>query len=230
MLNQFTPPPPKCSEGGSMKRAGIALAAAALVASMTASPVMAQITGTIVSGAQGFTFPDTATLNSNREWEVTYSADIAVDIETAERKCIQAITITDKSICPINPPYIMKYGVLSQAACFSQPSQSAIQGVNGIIVFDAWTQTLRTKPETTYCIAMYASESTHPYHNTPIASGFFTTPPDPDPPTLWNPQGLGQGCGALASLALVQQCYRCKYQGTASNWDFNTNRCVSAGS
>ena len=197
---------------------------------MIAAPVAAQTTtGTLIdTTAQGFTFPTTATLNSNREWEITYSADLSPVIENLLTNCN-----LDGTDCAFNLPYIMRYGVWTQgkdACVFREPPQSAINGISGRLTLTAWTQTLRTKPGTSYCLAMYSSDSGTLYSNKPFAGVYFTTPADPNPPASpWNPNSLGQGCGAETSLALVRQCYRCKYQGTAETWNFNTKRCVSAG-
>ena len=211
-----------------MKRL-LATLAAALAATVIAAPVAAQTTGTITSSVDGFTFPETATLNGNREWEITYSADLSPVIEGSVRICKNDSSI-NQADCVINPPYIMRYGVWSGGNClFASQPQSAIQGISGTIPLTAWTQTLRAKPGTSYCLAMYSSYPSY-YSNRQFAAAYFTTPADPNPPASpWNPNPLGQGCGAETSLDYVQQCYRCKYQGTAETWNFNTNRCVSAG-
>ncbi|MCY4285448.1 MAG: hypothetical protein OXC65_08875 [Thiotrichales bacterium] len=216
-----------------MKLAGITLAAA-VVATVMAEPVAAQTTTGTITGTveDGFTIPMTVTLNGNREWEITYSADFATNIVDQVRVCgIDTVNVPDSTKCPINPPYIMRYGVLSQAACTSQPPQSAIRGVNGMIPLDAWTQTLRTKPETSYCIAMYPGNSDHPYFNVPFAVAAFTTPADPSPPsTPWAPTPGSSGCFAETSPSLVQSCLNCKYVQTDRRWDGNANQCVSASS
>ena len=197
-----------------------------------AAPVWAQTTGTITSVADGFTFPATATLNSNREWEITYSADFSLNIsQIVDVTCDSDSRVTDKANCPINPPYIMKYGAMSQAACFAQPPQSAIQGINGTMPLNAWTQTLRTEPETEYCMAMYPGDSEHPYFQIPFAVAWFKTPADPNPPsTPWAPTPGSSGCFAETSPSLVQSCLNCKYVQTDRRWDAAANQCVSANS
>ena len=174
----------------------------------------------------------TATLNSNREWEFAYTADISNNIPTSISVCNIDSSVPDKSVCFIDAPYIMKFGQLNRSACFAMPPQSAISGINGRIPFASWQQTLRTKPDTSYCIAIYASNPMSYFYNVPFASAAFTTPADPNPPAspAWTPHPSNTGCGTETTLALVRQCFRCKYQGTAETWNFDTNRCVSAGS
>ena len=192
---------------------------------MIAAPVAAQTTtGTLIdTTAQGFTFPTTATLNSNREWEITYSADLSPVIENLLTNCN-----LDGTDCAFNLPYIMRYGVWTQgkAACvFMEPPQSAINGISGRLTLTAWTQTLRTKPGTSYCLAMYSSDSGTLYSNKPFAGAYFTTPADPNPPTpaAWMPNPSNTGCGTETTLALVRQCFQCK--GGGGSWSMSANTC-----
>ncbi|MCY4305690.1 MAG: hypothetical protein OXC62_13080 [Aestuariivita sp.] len=206
-------------------------AAAALAATVIAAPVAAQTTtGTLIGTiAQGFTFPTTATLNSNREWEITYSADLSPVIENLLTNCN-----LDGTDCAFNLPYIMRYGVWTQgknACVFEEPPQSAINGISGRLTLTAWTQTLRTKPGTSYCLAMYSSDSGTLYSNKPFAGVYFTTPADPNPPsTPWAPTPGSSGCFAETTQSLVQSCLNCKYVQTDRRWDANTNQCVLASS
>ncbi len=213
----------------------ITMVVATLVATLVAAPVVAQTTGTIQAfNGSDFTFPATATLNGNREWEVTYSADISAAIKQQRFNCNNTEAISGS--CDINPPYIMRYGVWTQgkAACvFSDPPppQSAINGINGWLTLTAWSQTLRTDPDTGYCIAIYAGESNSYFHNFPIARSWFQTPPDPNPPsTPWAPTPGSSGCFAETSPSLVQSCLNCKYVQTDRRWDGNADQCVSANS
>ena len=181
---------------------------------------------------EGFTFTSSVTLNGNREWVVTYSADISRAISDQLRTCRLTLTNSDPA-CVANPPYIMKYGVVSgKRACLAQPPQSAINGINGRQPSTSWAQGLRTDPDTSYCIAMYAHESTSWLHNIPVAVGFFKTPPDPNPPAMdppwWssNPEG---SCGRETTMALVGQCMNCRYTRN-HRWNMTTNMCVNPGS
>ncbi len=189
------------------------------------TPVWAQTTGTISAVADGFTFPATATLNSNREWEITYTADIGSNIPTSISVCMIDDSVPDKSVCTINSPYIMRYGQLSRSACFAQPPQSAINGINGRMPLTSWSQTLRTDPDTSYCMAIYAPDPSSYFYNVPFASAAFTTPADPNPPAApaWMPHPSNTGCGTETTLTLVRQCFQCK--GGGGSWSMSANTC-----
>ena len=223
-MNALTPP---LGFRGSALRRLATFAAAALLATLIVAPVQAQTTGTITSVGDGLTFPSTATLNGNREWEITYSADFNLNIEQlVDVTCESDNSITDKALCPINPPYIMRYGVMRRAACFAQPPPWTIRGINGSLPFTSWTQTIRTDPDTEYCMAIYPGDSGHPYSKLPIASAWFKTPSDPNPPApaAWTPAPQSLGCGAETTLALVRQCFQCKY-GSGGSWSMSANTC-----
>jgi len=211
---RFTPPPRK-----------LTALAAALVALLVAGQVWGQTTGTISAVADGFTFPMTATLNSNREWEFAYTADISNNIPTSISVCDIDSSVLDKSVCFIDAPYIMKFGQLNRSACFAMPPQSAISGINGRIPFASWQQTLRARPDTSYCIAIYASNPMSYFYNVPFASAAFTTPADPNPPAspAWTPNPFNTGCGTETTLALVRQCFQCK--GGGGSWSMSADTC-----
>ncbi|MCY4051871.1 MAG: hypothetical protein OXE41_01480 [Gammaproteobacteria bacterium] len=194
----------------------------------------AQTTGTLtlfsLSGTSGFTINTSTTLNGNREWEVSYSADI-------EKQAAAARTLVhDLGLAGMpdqaDPPYIFRYGQVSRStnACSGIP-QSTVGGNTGYMPLTAWQQTLRAHPDTRYMLAVYSSKSDGHYYNNPIACTWFQTPADPNPPsTPWAPTPGSTGCFAETSLSLVQSCLNCKYQQTDRRWDANANQCVSASS
>ena len=214
--------------------------AAALAAMVVAAPVAAQTTtGTITRTLvpPRFIMDTAVTLNNNREWEIIYSVDLG---SAKNRGTIIGSALYGCSFEPTNPdceiksPYIMRYGAIDDYSNCSVGStgvsQPDVRGINGALVLNSWQQTLRARPSQDYCIALFSSKPGGFYNTYAFAAVGFRTPADPNPPASpWNPNSLGQGCGAETSLALVRQCYRCKYQGTAETWNFNTNRCVSAG-
>ena len=221
-----------------MKRLIVTLAAA-LAATLIAAPVAAQTTGTITRTGlpPNFIMDTGVTLNSNREWEIEYSVDLgsAEDPGTIIASALYGCSFEPtKPDCEIKSPYIMRYGSIDDHSNCSVGSvgvsQSDVRGISGMLGLNSWQQTLRARPSQDYCIALFSSKPGSFYNAYAFAAVGFRTPADPNPPAAepWNP--LGQGCGAETSLDLVQQCYRCKYQGTAETWNFNTNRCVSAGS
>ena len=232
-MNALTPPP--LGFRGSALRWLATFAAAALLATLIVAPVQAQQTGTINAVGQGLNFNTTATINSNREWEVSYTADLSTSISTAKMNCNAQKKIYPSIDCTIESPYIMRYGVLDRSTCFAlstsdsgvpRYSQAVIQGINGIIPLTSWQQTLRAKPDTSYCIAVYVANSVSWYHKAPLAAGSFITPSDPNPPapTAWTPAPQSLGCGAETTLALVRQCFQCKY-GSGGSWSMSANTC-----
>ena len=214
-----------------MKRL-IMIAAAALAATVIAAPVAAQTTGMLqVLAGPGFEMPLSVRLNSNREWEVQYTFTFN---QAAANGSITVCNLFSSS-CEIKSPYIMRYGAIDgYSKCRAGqdgPTQSQINGINARLGLNSWQQTLRARPSQDYCLALFSSVAGSYYNTYPFVAVGFRTPADPNPPASpWNPNSLGAGCGAETSLDLVQQCYRCKYQGTAETWNFDTNRCVSAGS
>ena len=199
------------------------------------APGWAQQTGTIDSVANtGFTFESSITINSNHEWEVNYSLDLSAAIGTATANC-NNLQVTHPSIdCTIESPYTMRYGELDRSTCFAlstsqggQPSysQAAIRGINGTIPLTSWQQTLRAKPEKSYCVAVYVSDSDSWYHNVPLIAASFRTPADPSPPAspAWMPHPSNTGCGTETTLALVRQCFQCK--GGGGSWSMSANTC-----
>ena len=197
-----------------------------------AAPVAAQTTGTIqYFGGGDFTFTPTVTLNSNREWEVNYSANLNAAIEALITNCKGDSTIPDKSVCFADLPYFMDYGVWrnGQSDCVfsattSFPRLTIKHGINGKIPFTSWSQTLRTDPDTQYCIAMYASNPESIAYNLPITRAWFKTPADPNPPvSSWMPHPSNTGCGTETTLALVRQCFQCK--GGGGSWSMSANTC-----
>ena len=209
------------------------LAAAVMVAMVVAAPVAAQTTGMInVVAEKSFTFPMTATLNSNREWEITYSADLSVKFGELINNC-KLDTAIPNDKCFINSPYIMRYGVLDRTTCFAlgvlnggMPvhSQATVQGIGGTMSITSWTQTLRTKPATSYCMAVYVADSASIYNKIPISTVSFITPADPSPPTpAWMPNPFNTGCGTETTLALVRQCFQCI--GGGGTWSMSANTC-----
>ena len=228
VLNTLTPPPPTLSRGVSWRLA-ITLTAVAMA---MAAPVAAQTTGTIqYFGGGDFTFTPTVTLNSNREWEVNYSANLNAAIEALITNCKGDSTIPDKSVCFADLPYFMDYGVWrnGQSDCVfsattSFPRLTIKHGINGKIPFTSWSQTLRTDPDTQYCIAMYASNPESIAYNLPITRAWFKTPADPNPPvSSWMPHPSNTGCGTETTLALVRQCFQCK--GGGGSWSMSANTC-----
>ncbi len=180
-----------------------------------------------------------ATINGNREWLVNYTANLNPAIETSIANCAAQKRTYPSTDCTIESPYILRYGALDRSTCLALTnsvggtpthSQATLRGINGYISLTSWQQTLRAKPDTSYCLAVYVSNSNSLFYQIPLSAASFITPADPNPPAspAWTP--LGAGCGAETSLDLVRQCFRCKYQGTAETWNFDTNRCVSAGS
>ncbi|MCY4185816.1 MAG: hypothetical protein OXC82_13425 [Rhodobacteraceae bacterium] len=73
-------------------------------------------------------------------------------------------------------------------------------------------QTVRAKPERTYCISAYSlipeavSFRGKSDKGTAVSYNRFATPPAPDP---WIPDPENTGCGTETSLDLVRQCFRC---------------------
>ena len=219
-----------------MKRL-LATLAAALAATLVAAPVAAQTTGTLTRTQlpPNFTMDTDVTLNSNREWEINYSVDLG---SAGDRATIIGSALYGCSFEPTNPdceiksPYILRYGAIDNHSNCSVGSvgvsQSDVSGISGMLGLNSWQQTLRARPSQDYCIALFSSKPGGFYNSYAFAAVGFRTPADPNPPAAepWNP--LGAGCGAETSLALVRQCYRCKYQGTSTTWDSSTNLCVSA--
>ncbi len=201
---------------------------------LIAAPVWAQ-TGTIsVETAPldgSFTISTSATLNAAREWEVNYSADIEPFINSKIDDCKDR----SRSDCFVDPPYFMTYGAWSKngvSTCRSA-NRGAVRGITGHLGTAAWSQTLRTDPDTAYCIAIYAGNQDSFLYNLPITSVWFQTPPDPDPPTVeapWISQNPEGSCGKETTMALVGQCLTCRYKPPAWRWNFGNNTCVNPAS
>ncbi len=204
-----------------MKRLAMTLAAALAA---VAAPAWAQTTGTLqVFAGPGFNIAQTATINAAREWVINYTADISQDVSSARRVC---------GGCDVSPPYTMRYGAVSGSSCLGL-SQSAISGINGTISLTSWQQTIRARPNTAYCLALFTAESGSYYNNTAFTSAWFRTPPDPNPRTP-SPTGFGTGCfndsrGYAACAAARQACI----DDPTTNWeqssgpgDNTPNRCV----
>ncbi|MCY4153662.1 MAG: hypothetical protein OXE94_15740 [Aestuariivita sp.] len=224
---KFLYPPPLEILGRWTKRTGIALAALVI-----AAPVAAQTMGTINAAGQGFTFPATATLNSNREWEITYSADIGGEFGRLITNCKNDLTVPNGK-CFINSPYIMRYGVLDRSTCYTLStvnngvplhSQSPVEGINGRFTLTAWTQTLRTKPNTSYCIAVYVADNASIFSKIPVASASFITPADPNPPAPAFVPPHATGCGSETSWGLISRCLQCRHL-TSGTWVYSNNTC-----
>ena len=181
-----------------------------------AAPTWAQTTGTLqVFASPGFNITQTATINAAREWVINYTADISQDVSNARRVC---------GGCDVSPPYTMRYGAVSGSSCLGLP-QSAISGINGTIPLTSWQQTIRARPNTAYCLALFTPESGSYYNNTAFTSVWFRTPADPNPPTPapWMPHPSNTGCGTETTLALVRQCFQCK--GGGGSWSMSANTC-----
>ena len=200
--------------------------------------VWAQTTGTIQHfGGGDFTFTPTATLNSNREWEVNYSVNLNAAIKALINNCEGDSTISDKSVCFADLPYFMNYGIWrnGQAGCLfsgatSFPRLTIKNGINGNIPFTSWSQTLRTAPDTEYCIAVYASNPESVAYNLPIARSWFKTPADPNPPAA-NPTGYFTGClqpffegGYSACVSTRNACIQ-----NGGTWDNDSLTCSGDG-
>lgn len=214
-----------------MRTAGAALVVLGL-ATVMAAPVAAQTTGTLTPFAGlGFQpFSTSVTMNANREWLVAYEFDMAREIH-AQGQC-EAEPDSDKAACErqLSPPFIVLCGTSDSHTNCRGKTQSALPGVRGSIPFDAWQQTVRARPDQSYCINVYASEPGH-FYGEPISVLGFRTPADPNPPsTPWAPTPGSSGCFTETSPSLVQSCLNCKYVQTDRRWDAGANQCVSASS
>ena len=139
------------------------------------------------------------------------------------------------------PPYMVEYYDIGDRGAFAGGGTCWNRNLQTLghkltIPSVSWQQSVRARPDRTYCIAIYSMvpEAGNFWgksdKDAAVTYNWFRTPADPNPPAPepWTP--LGAGCGAETSLDLVRQCFRCKYQGTAETWNFSTNSCVSAGS
>ncbi len=196
---------------------------------LIAAPMAAQTTGTLTPFAGlGFQpFSTSVTMNANREWLVEYEFDMAREIH-AMGQCTAQYDAAD---CErqLSPPFIVLYGTSDSHTNCRGKSQSELSGVRGSIPLDAWQQTVRARPDQSYCINVYASEPGSHFYGEAITVLGFRTPADPSPPApVFQPQG--SGCGAETSWSLMRQCFQCKYQQTDRRWDAGANQCVSASS
>ena len=224
--NTLTPPPPPQIRGSSGNRLLATLMA-------MAAPVWAQTTGMLTPFAGlGFQpFSTSVTMNANREWLVEYEFDMAREIH-AMGQC-KAQLGNDEASCErqLSPPFIVLYGTSDSHRNCRGKTQSALPGVRGSIPFDAWQQTVRARPDQSYCVNVYASEPGGHFYGEPISVLGFRTPADPNPPsTPWAPTPGSSGCFAETSPSLVQSCLNCKYVQTDRRWDASNNQCVSARS
>ena len=214
----FRPPNapfPTTDSEETMKRLAMTLAAA--LAAVAAS-AWAQTTGTLqVSAGPGFNITQTATINAAREWVINYTADISQDVSYARRVC---------GGCDVSPPYTMRYGAVSGSSCLGL-SQSAISGINGTISLTSWQQTIRARPNTSYCLALFTAESGSYYNNTAFTSVWFRTPPDPSPA----PSSSGWGTGCFADPRGYAECNRLRTacnNDPSTTWEQSRNRCIPA--
>ena len=201
-----------------------------LAAILMAAPGWAQQTGMITSfppnSGGDFQITAMATINGNREWLVNYTANLDAAITQHLFVCGNESPVIPPDECS-PPPYILRYGEIpGRAAClFDQPPQSAIPGNSTIFSFTSWSQTVRARPDTSYCLAVYSAGSGTEFYNRPIAAVWFRTPADPNPPAspAWMPNPFNTGCGTETTLALVRQCFQCK--GGGGSWSMSANTC-----
>ncbi|MCY4149257.1 MAG: hypothetical protein OXF73_07935 [Gammaproteobacteria bacterium] len=113
-------------------------------------------------------------MNANREWLVEYEFDIAREIHVMTQCTVGGYDTAD---CEkwLSPPFIVLYGTSDSHTNCRGKTQSALPGVRGSIPFDAWQQTVRAKPDQSYCINVYASEPGH-FYGEPISVLGFPHP------------------------------------------------------
>jgi len=198
------------------------------------APVQAQTTGTIQTWlGVGVTMPTSVVINSNHEWEVNYTLDLGTETATgtalfnAKSQCDIVRPLPD---CTMESPYIFRYGVVSDhTSCGVNTAQSDLNGINGRMPLGSWQQTLRTRPNTSYCFAVYAGNSGSYFYNRPITSAGFRTPADPSPPAPVQ-TGYFTGCFAhptLSYAACVTARNACN-NDSSTNWDNDRNQCRPA--
>ena len=136
--------------------------------------------------------------------------------------------------CTIESPYIMKYGELDRSTCLALTrsvggtpthSQATLRGNSTIFSFTSWQQTLRARPDTNYCLAVYVINGNSLFYQIPLSAASFITPAEPNPPAppAWTPHPSNTGCGTETTLALVRQCFQCK--GGGGSWSMSANTC-----
>ena len=217
------PPPPLTK---------LATLTAALVALLMAGPVWAQTTGTIEVGFPSPTpvsITTNATLNDSREWEFSYSVSTQTVIDTWANNSLLNVE-------HVRPPYMVEYYEIGDRGafagggfCWNRNLQTI--GHKMVTPFVSWQQSVRAKPDRTYCIAIYSMvpEAGNFWgksdKDAAVTYNWFRTPADPNPPAppAWMSHPSNTGCGTETTLTLVRQCFQCK--GGGGSWSMSANTC-----
>ena len=210
----------------------LATLAAALAAMVVAAPVWAQTTGTIEVGFPSPTpvsISTTATLNDSREWVLSYSVSTQQVIDAWANNSLLNVE-------HVIPPYMVEYYEIGDRGAFAGGGTCWNRNIQTLghkmtVPSVSWQQSLRAKPDRTYCLAIYSMvpEAGNFWgksdKDAAVTYNWFRTPADPNPPAspAWMPNPFNTGCGTETTLALVRQCFQCK--GGGGSWSMSANTC-----